>query len=65
MVVSVKEHTDGTAISTINDVSKELKKLREVALTLGMPNASSINWTLVASSTADSAATQKKNSTSL
>ena len=57
--MSVKEHPDGTAISTINDVSKELKKLREVALTLGMPNASSINWTLVASSTADSVKVSK------
>ena len=60
VVVSVNELSDGTAISTIDDVSKELEKLREIALTLGMPNASSINWTLVASSTADSAATQKK-----
>lgn len=58
--MSVNELPDGTATSTIEDVSKELKKLREIALTLGMPNASSINWTLVASSTADSAATQKK-----
>ena len=60
VVVSVNELADGTAASTIEDVSKELKKLREIALTLGLPNASSINWTLVASSTADSAATQKK-----
>lgn len=36
---------------------KELKKLGEVAVMLGKPN---INWTLVASSTGDSAATQKK-----
>ena len=43
MVVSVNELPDGTATSTIEDVSKELKKLREIALTLGMPNASSIN----------------------
>ena len=57
VVVSVNEIPDETAKSTIDDESKELNKLREIALTLGMPNASSINWTLVASSTADSAAT--------
>ena len=59
MVVSVNELPDGTPISTIDYVSKELKKLREDALTLGMPNTSGINWTLVTSSTSDSAATQK------
>ena len=60
----VNELANGTAASTIEDESKEVIKLQEIALTLGLPNASSINWTRVASSTADSAATQK-SSTSL
>lgn len=47
VVVSVNELPDETATSTIEDVSKELNKLREVALTLGMSNASSINWTIL------------------
>ena len=60
MVISVNELPDGTANSAIEDVSRELKRLRDTAKMLGMPHADSINWTLVASSTADSAATQKR-----
>ena len=60
MVISVNELPDGTANSAIEDVSSELKRLRDTAKMLGMPHADSINWTLVASSTADSAATQKR-----
>ena len=37
-----------------------LLKLRRTAYALRMPNANSINWTLLVSSTSDSAATQKK-----
>ena len=59
MVVSVNELVDGSALTAVNDVSKELKTLRETAQVLGFPNADSINWTLVASSTSDSASTQK------
>ena len=38
----------------IEDVSKELTKLREMAHSLGLPNADAINWS------SDSAATQKR-----
>ena len=60
IVVSVNELPDGTADMVIEDVSKELAKLREMAHSLGLPNADSINWSLVSSSTSDSAATQKR-----
>ena len=60
MVVSVNELPDGTAKSAITDVSRELEKLRETAHALDMPNPDSINWTLLVSSTSDSASTQKR-----
>ena len=60
MVVSVNELPDGTAKSAIADVSRELEKLRKTAHALNMPNADSINWTLLVSSTSDSASTQKR-----
>ena len=59
MVISVNELADGTAISAMNDVSKQLEKLRETARVLQLPGADRINWTLIASSTSDCAATQK------
>ena len=43
----------------VDDISREFEKLRRVAEILGLPNPSSINWTLVKSSTSDSASTQK------
>ena len=61
VVVSVNEQSDGTADSIVNDVSRELEKLRETAQALGIPNSNSINWTLISSSTSDSAATQKRS----
>ena len=60
MVISVNELPDGTASSAIDDVSRELQKLRRTAHALGIPNADSINWTLVAVSSSDSAASQKQ-----
>ncbi len=60
VVISVNEVSDGTAASAIDDVSMELEKLRNVARALGMPNSDCINWTLIASSTSDSASTQKR-----
>ena len=60
MVISVNEVPDGTAVSAINDVSREFENLRKMAHDLGMPNADSINWTLIAASTSDSAASQKR-----
>ena len=44
---------DGSAASAIYDISREFEKLR-------LPNPNSINWTLVVSSTSNSAATQKR-----
>ena len=60
MVVSVNEVPDGSADSIIDDISKELQKLREVAHALNLPDADKINWTLIVSSTSDSASTQKR-----
>ena len=56
----VNEVPDGSADSMIDDISRELKKLREIAHTLNLPNANKINWTLIVSSTSDSASTQKR-----
>lgn len=60
IVLSVNEVADGTADSIIRDVSKQLQSLRETAEALELPNANKINWTMVASSTSDSASTQKR-----
>ena len=60
IVLSVNEVHDGTAETIIQDLEKELEKLRFAAVQLNLPNADGINWTLFTSSTSDSAATQKK-----
>ena len=60
MVLSVNEVPDGSADSMISDISKELQKLREIAHLLHLPNADKINWTLIQSSSSDSASTQKR-----
>lgn len=60
MVLSVNEVADGSADSMIADLSQELQKLRDVAHALKLPNADKINWTLIQSSSSDSASTQKK-----
>ena len=60
MAISTNELPDGTADSVIDDVSKELKRLRDIARKLKLPNPDSINWTMIVSSTSDSAATQKR-----
>jgi len=59
-VLSVNEIPDGSADSMIADVSHELQKLREIAHALRLPNADKINWTLIRSSSSDSASTQKR-----
>ena len=41
-------------------MSTVLQKLRDVAHALKMPNADKINWTLMVSSSSDSASTQKR-----
>ena len=58
--MSVNEIPDGSADSIVEDISQELAKLREIAHALNIPNADKINWTLICSSTSDSAATQKR-----
>ena len=60
IVLSVNEVMDGSADSMIADTSHELQKLRDIANKLELPNASKINWTLVVSSSSDSASTQKR-----
>ena len=41
IVVSVNELCDGTAVTAIDDISRELEKLRATARSLGIPNANS------------------------
>ena len=60
VVLGVNELPDGKAISAIEDISREFEKLRRTAKILDLPNPNSINWTLVVSSTSDSASTQKR-----
>ena len=60
MAISVNELANGSSLTAINDVSRELEKLRKTAHALGVPNADSINWSLIESSTSDSASTQKR-----
>ena len=44
---------DGTVDSAIQDMSQELEKLRSVATRLNIPNANSINWTLLVSTNSE------------
>lgn len=60
IVLSVNEIPDGSADSMIADISYELQKLRNIANKLNLPNADRINWTLITSSSSDSASTQKR-----
>ena len=60
MVLSVNEVPDGSADSMIDDISRELEKLRDIARALRLPNSDKINWTLIISSSSDSASTQKR-----
>lgn len=45
MMLSVNEVLDGSADSMIDYISRELKKLRDIAHALRLPNADKINWT--------------------
>ena len=60
MVLSVNEVSDGSADCMVEDISRELQMLRDVAHALSMPNADKLNWTLIVSSSSDSASTQKR-----
>lgn len=51
LVLGVNELADGKAITAVEDIYREFEKLRRVAEMLGLPNAHSINWTLVNYST--------------
>ena len=60
IVVSTNELPDGTADSVVDDITRELKRLRNIAQKLKLPNPECINWTMIVSSTSDCAATQKR-----
>ena len=60
MVLSCNVLPDGAAETAIEDVSKELKKLRKMATALKLTHADSINWTIFSSITSDSASAQKQ-----
>ena len=60
LVLSVAEIPDGKAETILTDVEKQLRKIREIAQKLHLPNAEMINWSLFRSSTSDSASTQKR-----
>ena len=60
MVLCLNEVPDGSADSMIEEISRELTKLREIASALKFSNPEKINWTLFVSSTSDSAASQKR-----
>ena len=59
-VLCLNEVSDGSAQCIAKDISAELAKLREIAKSLGLKYPERINWTLLTSSTSDSASTQKK-----
>ena len=58
--ISVNELSDGSADKVVADKSYELETLRNTAHVLKLPNADSINWTMIVSSTSDSASSQKR-----
>ena len=60
MMLPINELPDGTAETTVKDISKELERLREMANTLKLPHANNINWTIFSSITSDSASSQKQ-----
>ena len=59
-LLSLNVFPDGVAEAAIEDVSKELEKLRTMATALKLTRASSINWTIFSSMTSDSASAQKR-----
>ena len=60
MVFALNEVPDGSANSIIDDIARELEKLRDIACALQLKNPEKINWTLFTSSSSDSASTQKR-----
>ena len=59
MVLPVDELSDGSAETMVEDISKELERLREMAKVLNLPHPNSINWTMFSSITSDRASTEK------
>ena len=59
-VLCLNEVSDGSAQCIAKDISAESAKLREIAKSLGLKYPERINWTLLTSSTSNSASTQKK-----
>ena len=59
-VISVNELSDGSADKVVADISNELERLHNIAHVLKLPYANTINWTMIVSSTSDSASTQKR-----
>ena len=60
VVISVSEIADGKAETIIEDINQQFKRLREVASQLGIENHSMLNFSMIHSSTSDSASTQKR-----
>lgn len=58
--ISLNELSDGSAYKMVTDITNELENLRKIANVLKLPNADTINWTMIVSSTSDSASTQKR-----
>ena len=53
--ISVNELSDGSADKVVVDISYKLETLCNTAHELKLSNADSINWTMIVSSTSDSA----------
>ena len=60
VVISVSKIPDGKADTIIEDIDKQFKKLRRIADQLRILNSSALNWSMICSSTSDSASTQKR-----
>ena len=58
--MGVQEVSDGTSETMIKGLDKQVTQLRNIAKELEIPNANSINWSLIVSSTSDGASTQTK-----
>ena len=60
VVISVSEIADGKAETIIEDIDQQFKRLRDVASQLGKENHNMLNFSMIRSSTSDSASTQKR-----
>ena len=53
--------SDGRAETMLQELDKQLSKLKQTANELQIPNANAFNWTLILSSTLDGGATQQSS----